>query len=374
VIASQGYVSETSDYEVAAAGLRIRRVWTLPLAKKTTVRRYAAYMTFLVAAGNQVLRLPAQDIVICLTTPPFIELLGVLHKRLHPQARLVLWCMDCYPEAAERAGVIKPGGVISRLLRRLNRRTTRRLDHVVCLDDAMSSLMQARCSSNGSLERSISVVPNWEPLEAFSSPPAVGLRNPDQPTRIIYSGNMGHGHCFDTVIEAAERLRGEAVDFLFTGGGAKAAEIKQAIDQRRLGNVHLFGYVSPAKLRELQESADCALITLRAEMAGVVSPSKLHASLAMGLPILYVGPRGSNVDHAIGKHGCGLSLRNGDVDRFVGFVRRLRRAPAAHRALRVKARVAFEAEYNDVVSLAKFDRILDSLAFPTKEVLPRRAA
>ena len=380
VIASQGYVSETSDFEVPMDGLRIRRVWTPPLAKKTTARRCAAYMAFLVAAANQVLRLPAQDFVICLTTPPFIELLGALHKRLYPQTRLVLWSMDCYPEAAERAGVIKPGGVISRLLRGLNRRTMRRLDHIVCLDDAMRSLMQARCSSNrdGGLARSsratISVVPNWEPLDAFPASPAARPRNPRQPIRIVYSGNMGHGHCFDTVIEAAERLRDETVEFLFTGGGAKASEIEQAVDQRRLENVQLFGYVSTAKLRDLQKSADCALITLRENIAGVVSPSKLHASLAMGLPILYVGPGGSNVDTAIGKHDCGVSLRNGDVDGFVGFVRRLRSEPAAHRAYRVKARAAFEADYNDEASLAKFDRIFDSLVCPTDKFLPRRAA
>ena len=30
-----------------------------------------------------------------------------------------------------------------------------------------------------------------------------------------------------------------------------------------------------------------------------MSPSKLHANLAAGLPVLYVGPEGSNVDEAI---------------------------------------------------------------------------
>ena len=42
-----------------------------------------------------------------------------------------------------------------------------------------------------------------------------------------------------------------------------------------------------------------ALITLDERSIGVMSPSKLHANLAAGLPVVYVGPQGSNVDEAI---------------------------------------------------------------------------
>ena len=45
--------------------------------------------------------------------------------------------------------------------------------------------------------------------------------------------------------------------------------------------------------------ADLALITLDDRGLGVMSPSKLHANLAAGLPVVYVGPEGSNVDEAI---------------------------------------------------------------------------
>ena len=35
------------------------------------------------------------------------------------------------------------------------------------------------------------------------------------------------------------------------------------------------------------------------EILGVMSPSKMHGNLAMGLPILFVGPKGCNVDEAV---------------------------------------------------------------------------
>ena len=57
-------------------------------------------------------------------------------------------------------------------------------------------------------------------------------------------------------------------------------------------------------------------------MLGVMSPSKLHSNLAMGLPILYVGPEGGNVDEAIRRFGCGVSLRPGQTQEVADFIAR----------------------------------------------------
>jgi hypothetical protein len=108
-------------------------------------------------------------------------------------------------------------------------------------------------------------------------------------------------------------------------------------------------------------AATCALITLRDDFAGVISPSKMHANLAMGLPILYVGPAGSNVDEAIESYKCGISLRHGDIQGFVEFIRDLKHDPSKLQTLRENARRAFEEAYSDQQALPKMDRVLDSL-------------
>ncbi len=45
-----------------------------------------------------------------MTTPPFVVLAAVLHKLVHRRTRIVLWSMDCYPDAAERFGELPAGG------------------------------------------------------------------------------------------------------------------------------------------------------------------------------------------------------------------------------------------------------------------------
>ncbi len=90
---------------------------------------------------------------------------------------------------------------------------------------------------------------------------------------------------------------------------------------------------------------------------GVMSPSKLHANLAAGLPILYVGPPGSNVDEAIIQTGCGSSVREGDVEGFVAAVRSLERDGTAARE---RSRRAFEERYCDEATLPRWDALIDA--------------
>jgi glycosyltransferase involved in cell wall biosynthesis len=177
---------------------------------------------------------------------------------------------------------------------------------------------------------------------------------------VLYLGNAGAGHRFDTILKAARRLPVSEHALVFVGGGSAWPELPGAKDAERLSNLFLESYVSEDVHHSVLASADAALITLRDEMLGVMSPSKLHSALAMGLPILYIGPPGGNVHEAIERFGCGVSLRHGDVDGVVEFLSRLRRDPAARQEYARRSRLAFETAYTDLVGLARFDSLLDS--------------
>jgi glycosyltransferase involved in cell wall biosynthesis len=129
-----------------------------------------------------------------------------------------------------------------------------------------------------------------------------------------------------------------------------------------MGNLLLKHYVPKEMTPGVMATADMGLIALADQALGVMSPSKLHAYLAMGLPVIYVGPEGSNVDEAIKRFGCGLSLRNGDTDGLVEQVVRLIREPDLRNGLAGRARRAFEDAYSDRVVLAKHDEVIESLA------------
>jgi glycosyltransferase involved in cell wall biosynthesis len=363
-----GYVPASADAAEAErhGNPRVFRVWTPRLGKASLWKRCLDYLSFYLGAAWRLVRLPAQDVIVALTTPPFIAWAAVLHKLLHRRTKLVLWNMDCYPEVAERSGVLRAGGVAVRVMRFFNRALFRRLAGLVSLDDAMRRLLMSQYATPGREPLAV-VIPNWEDL-SFSppgAPPPQPLDDPELSGKfvVLYIGNAGWGHRFDTVVAAADAMRNEPVVFCFRGGGSRWDWLAEQKRQRRLDNLVLRDYVGPKDLLpRVMASAGCALITLRDECLGVMSPSKLHANLAMGLPVLYVGPEGGNVDEAVRRFGCGASLRHGDVDGLCAFVRRLMNDSDWREQLSRTARQAFEQAYCDARTLPQFDAFVLAVA------------
>lgn len=343
-------------------GVRVIRVWTAQLGSRGLLTRLIDWLTFYVVAMFRAAILPRQDVIICLTTPPYIVLAGLLQKLFHPKTRLMLWNMDCYPEAVERTGMLPAGGLISDTLRALNRAIFQRLDALICLDSAMKQLLLSQYKPHDR-ELPCEIIPNWERLSLF---PAESPHKPwDDPIVkslegrfvVLYLGNAGYGHEFATMIEAADRLRDEPITFLFVGGGAMRAWIEAQARDRGLSSLLFQDYVAKDQTPAVMATADCALITLENYAAGVMSPSKLHSNLAMGLPILYIGPTGTNVDEAIAGFACGTSVRPGDVEAAVKFLRGLMHDRTKQGELRRSARKAFEEAYCDQQSLPRFDAV-----------------
>lgn len=382
VVASRGgYVPASADELNQDLGNpRIYRVWTPRLGKATILKRCLDYGVFYALAFWRLMTLPAQDVVISLTTPPYIAWAAVVHKWLHGRApRVILWNMDCYPDAAERLGVMRRGSPLSRAMRWLNRRLFRQVDHLVCLDTAMVDLLLSQYGPQemaGEKPLPTTIIPNWEPAKMFPSPfgrassPAwskaasLGL---DGRFVVLYLGNTGYGHTFDTALDAADMLRNEPIRFLFVGGGRRWADIEQGVRQRGLTNVVLHGYVPKDETPGVMACAGCALITLRDEALGVMSPSKLHSNLAAALPVAYVGPETSNVDDAIARFGCGVSLRDGDAAGLAAYLHRIASDGAFREDQRRRARRAFDEAYCDSVTLRAFDEVIDQSPAPAGE-------
>jgi colanic acid biosynthesis glycosyl transferase WcaI len=351
------------------------RLWTPALGKATDLRRLADYVAFLIGAVARLLVLPRQDVVIALTTPPFVLVAAVAHRILHPRTKVVLWSHDLYPDAAEAFGTIRPGGFASRSLRAVSRWLLRHVDHVVAVDDAMLHRLLTGYAQNG--RPAGSVIANWEPTARFPRDhrpiPWAGYREAALADRfvVLHTGNFGVGHRVEGIAEAAATLAEDDVTFLFVGGGVRVPELIADVNRRGLRNVRFHGYVPRADTTGVLAGAGCALISLDDRSLGILSPSKMHSSLAMGLPIVYVGPPGSNVDDAIQRYRCGFSIRHGDVAGVVEAIRRLRADDTLADELSRNARRAFEEGYSDRQALPRFDALFDRLAAADPRRSPR---
>jgi colanic acid biosynthesis glycosyl transferase WcaI len=344
---------------------RVIRVWTPALGRASLPRRLGDYLTFLVNVMARVAALPRQDVVIALTSPPYLEVAAVAHGLLHPRTRVILWSHDVYPDAAEAYGTIAPRGAASRALRAIKRWLFRRIDHVVALDQAMLDRQLSQYAANG--HPGGTVIPNWEPFELFPATPRPEVApvyaeaNLAGRFVVLYLGNLGYGHPTDTIVEAADRLKDEDATFLFVGGGVRYPEIDRKARERDLRNLILRGYIPKEETPGMLAGAACTLVSLDAGSVGIMSPCKVHGSLAMGIPVVYVGPAGTNVDEAIARYSCGFSLRQGDVEGLVGSIRRLRDDRTLAAEMSRNARRAFEEAYSDLRTLPQFDAVLETI-------------
>lgn len=361
-----GPPSEVSERPGDPSEPQVIRLWTPSLGKASVTRRMGDYVAFLVGAVARLLILPRQDVVIALTSPPYILAAAVAHRLLHPRTRVILWSHDVYPDAAEAYGTIRPGGMLSRALRAMERWLMRHVDHVVAVDPAMLRRVLSGYARDGEPEGS--VIPTWEPVALFprDNRPVrwAAYEEPDLAGRfiVLHLGNLGFGHRTDTIAEAAAALADEDVAFLFVGGGARFPELADEAERRHVDNVRFRGYVPREQTPAVLAGAGCTLISLDDRSIGIMSPCKMNGSLAMGIPVIYAGPTGTNVDQAINEYACGYSLRQGDVAGLADAIRHLRADPALSAELSRNARRAFEESHCDERALPRFDALLENLS------------
>ena len=95
-------ICSDADYSTAATSagppVTIHRIKCLPFMRGR-IGRMLCYLSFYIGAAFLGLIVPRPDLVITLTTPPLISLLGTLIKMLR-SSRHFIWEMDVYPDVA----------------------------------------------------------------------------------------------------------------------------------------------------------------------------------------------------------------------------------------------------------------------------------
>ncbi len=339
---------------------KIIRIWSPVFSKSSHLSRIVAYACYYLGALFHAITLSPQDAIVSVTVPPYIVFAGLLHKCLHSRTRVILWYMDVYPDVMEVTGLIKKGSFLDRLLRAFNRLSFGHIDHLISLDEAMEERLLSQYAAPQN-PVSHSIIPTWERPSDFPSMKtkrSAEAFTRENPMIILYTGNAGWGHDFVPLIEAAQMFEDIPIEFHFTGGGKRTSWIKEQIEKKNLKNIKMHGYVSHEELLERLSKAHLGLITLRNDCAGIMSPSKLYSYLAMGLPVLYLGPCKSNVDMAILTGHCGFSLNSNSSEELISKIRGVLDDPFSLVELSENAKAVFSLRYTDKICLSLFHECL----------------
>jgi Glycosyl transferase 4-like domain len=270
------------------------------------------------------------DAVLFTGSPPlmlhFIAPLNLLLRK-----RLIYRVMDFHPECliAERG---RSGLLLGGLLR-LTYFWRRRVDTFEVLGHDQAR----RLTDIGIAEERIRLKPNPSPVTF--APGLAPLPLPDELRGgsgvILYSGNWGVAHDENTFIEAYSeyfRQSNSGLRFWLNATGAKADRVERELRSRGVP-IYRSSLVPLEDLPRLLVAADVHLVTLRDPFVGYVLPSKIHACIASGKRILFVGNRDSDV-HLLASRalppGRYYRVDAGNVDGLVNALRDMERAVAVN--------------------------------------------
>lgn len=323
-------------------GVHVHRVPATSLGRKNTLFRMTDYLSFYARALWVGLTLARFDVVVTLTTPPIIGLIGTLLRRLKG-SRHVFWSMDLHPDASLALGRMSRRNPVVAWLAWLSDLVYRQADKVVVLGPYMADRVLAK----GVRPERVATIPVWSrrdeiyPLPRAGHPlrAALGLEGKFV---AMYSGNLGLAHATAEFLEAARRLRDrDDLVFLFVGDGPRMAEVKAAQAAEGLANVRFLDYFPREQLHASLSVADAHLISMRSEMTGIVVPGKLYGVMASGRPAVFVGPAHCETADTIRQAGCGLTVRLGDADGLVEALTSLAADEPSAAAMGERGRQAF---------------------------------
>jgi len=252
--------------------------------------------------------------------PPFMLYFALLAKWLR-RARLIYRITDFYPEVLIAA--LGKRTLPLALLARVTWFLRKEVDVIQVLGEDQRQLLLAG-----------GIAPEQIILKRDVAPVPISGREKPAPTPaeligrkiLLYSGNYGVAHEVNTVVDGLIRHHREGSGHFGLWLNASGTRVKHVMQALRAAGVP-FAHTEPVPLDQLPAllaAADVHLITLRSAFSGLVLPSKIYGCLRSGQPILFVGPKSSDV-HNLCMQASSAAYEQVDPGDAVGFADALER-------------------------------------------------
>jgi colanic acid biosynthesis glycosyl transferase WcaI len=341
-----------------ASGVRIVRLPRLFGGDIHSFKLLRQLWFYLVAAPALLLR-GRPDVFVTQTNPPLLVPLVALVAKLRNRPYIIV-AQDLYPEVVVAHGMLRAASLAARLLGRLFGSAYRHARIVVALGPVMAERLQRK----GVAPERIVLISNWATGEEGVVRGAANQLRPrwnlEGKFVVLYSGNLGIAHEFDTVVSALGKAvaRRPELRLVIVGKGSRLKEVRELVRQRNLEQFVLFENLVPADM--LPHSiglADLALVTLRDSFEGLVVPSKLLGYMARGIPTLYVGPR-SDVSSMLQESNGGLAFLSGAIDALAEELVTLAGNRAALESMGEAARKYYDNHLSRAVAVARYAELV----------------
>ena len=284
-----------------------------------------------------VMKQKKHHLLVTMTDPPLLVLVGNIYS-FFKKTHHIHWCQNLYPDVLPALATKLPEFLLN-IFKRLSMWGLKSCDRVVVIGRCMAR----QITLDGIDPTKITVIANWPDQELVNPKDFTngfdqrvqdveGAKAPDDlikdapKFRVLYAGNIGEAHPTESILDAAEILKDEhpEIEFIFVGEGKRFDQIAETRQKRGLENVRLLPFQPPSRLKQLMESGDLHLISMKEEAAGYIVPCKLYSALAVKRPCVLVGPQQSETAKVISDYKAGAVVPQENAKALAEEIKRFR--------------------------------------------------
>lgn len=231
------------------------------------------------------------DKVLMVTNPAtIIPLIARLREKRGFELNILVH--DVFPENVYSTGLRLP---MYNIIKCIFDRAYAKADQLIVLGRDMAKVLNRKVHINSnSFCHKITIIENWADVENIKPQPF-----PEGKIILEYAGNIGRVQGLDKVLDMVQRM--ENIELHIYGTCAMEEKLKA----REQKNVFFHGSYFRSQQNEVLAACDIAIVSLQEGMYGLGVPSKTYNILASGRPILFIGPRDSEIDLLVRENKIG---------------------------------------------------------------------
>jgi hypothetical protein len=250
-----------------------------------------------------------------ISNPPLAPILPLFVKN---PFSLLIW--DIYPDALIEGKIVSASSIISRWWKNANKKIYPRAKHIFTLTQSMSTVLEQYTGS-----KLPEIIPVWsdgsflKPIEKQNNP-FISKHNLAGKFIVMYSGNLGFTHHIETLADIAAATKNPDIVFVIIGEGDSKTMLEARIKKYGLSNCLMLPWQIPSELPFSLSAADLAIVSSGGGVANLSIPSKTYNFLSVGVPLLCLSQKGSELGNLVEKHQNGHNFSHEQLENIVTFI------------------------------------------------------
>ena len=251
-------------------------------------------------------------LILYTTEPAYLPVFAWFYHKIKRIPYIIL-IYDIFPEILNDLKLMNQDNIIIKIWKKLNKLSFDSSKEIIVL----SSAMKNKIHNNYLIPtKKINNIPSWADEKSIYYHPKsknnfLKKHKLEKYFIVLYSGNQGRCHDFNTLLNAAKILKNKKdILFLFVGDGFQNESLKKECINNNLINCMFLPFQEKKDLPLILSSASIGVVSLSEKINGLLVPSKLYGHLACGTPIAAISGKDSYLKKLIEEHKCGKWFEN----------------------------------------------------------------